>query len=85
MAEWLAHPYTQLGLYATIVGSLMYAMLDTCPDLAHVVGILSQYLSAPKSCHWEIVKRTLHYLKGTQEIQLTYHGTAVEISIDFHS
>jgi len=31
---------TQLVSYTTIVGSLMYAMLGSRPDLAHVVGIL---------------------------------------------
>jgi hypothetical protein len=75
---------TQLVSYATVVGSLMYAMLGTRPDLAHVVGILGRYSSAPKSCHWEIAKRALRYLKGTREMQLTYHGTAVDIGMDFH-
>jgi hypothetical protein len=75
---------TQLVSYATIVGSLMYAMLGTRPDLAYVVGILGRYSSAPKSCHWEIAKRALRYLKGTREMQLTYHETAVDIGMDFH-
>jgi hypothetical protein len=75
---------TQLVSYATIVGSLMYAMLGTSPDIAYVVGILSQYSSTPKSCHWEIAKRTLRYLKGTREMQLTYHGIAMDIGMDFH-
>ena len=75
---------TQLVSYATIVGSLMYAMLGTRPNLAHVIGILSRYSSAPKFCHWEIVKHALRYLEGTRGMQLTYHGTAVDIGMDFH-
>ena len=33
--------------YASAVGSLMYAMVCTRPDIAHVVGFLSRYMSKP--------------------------------------
>ena len=33
--------------YASAVGSLMYAMVCTRPDIAHVVGVVSRYLSHP--------------------------------------
>ena len=29
--------------YASTVGSLMYAQVCTCPDLAHVSGLLDRY------------------------------------------
>lgn len=75
---------TKLVSYATVVGSLMYAMLGTRPDLAHVVGILGRYSSAPKTCHWDIAKRALRYLKGTRDMQLIYQGTSINIGMDFH-
>ena len=31
--------------YASVVGSLMYAMVCTRPDIAHAVGIVSRYMS----------------------------------------
>jgi len=31
--------------YVSIVGSLMYAMVCTRPDIAHVIGIVSIFLS----------------------------------------
>ena len=31
--------------YASIVGSLMFAMVCTRPDIAHAVGVLSRYMS----------------------------------------
>ena len=34
-------------LYALSVGSLMYAMVYTRPDIAHVVGVVSRFLSNP--------------------------------------
>ena len=31
--------------YALVVGSLMYAMVCTRPDIAHAVGVVSRYMS----------------------------------------
>lgn len=33
--------------YASAVGSLMYAMVCTRPDIAHAVGVVSRFLSNP--------------------------------------
>ena len=43
--------------YASTVGSLMYAMVCTRPDIAHAVGVLSRYMSKPGKEDWTIVKR----------------------------
>jgi hypothetical protein len=43
--------------YASAVGSLMYAMVYTRPDIAHAMGVLSKYMSKPRKEHWKIVKR----------------------------
>ena len=42
--------------YASAVGSLMYAMVCTRPDIAHAVGIISRFLSNPGKEHWTAVK-----------------------------
>eukprot|EP00253_Pinus_taeda_P025815 PITA_25815 len=42
--------------YASEVSSLMYAMVCTRPDIAHVVGVLSNFMSKPRKEHWTIVK-----------------------------
>ena len=34
--------------YASTIGSLMYAMVCTRPDIAHVVGVISRYMSHPR-------------------------------------
>jgi len=41
-----------LELYESAVGSLMYAMLGTRPDLAYAVGLVSQFNHSPKREHW---------------------------------
>ncbi|KAL5863382.1 hypothetical protein ACOSQ3_000896 [Xanthoceras sorbifolium] len=51
--------------YASVVGSLMYAMVCTRPDIAHAVGVVSRFLSNPGKEHWTAVKWILRYLRGT--------------------
>ena len=58
--------------YASAVGSLMYAMVCTRPDIAHVVGVLSRFMSNPGKEHWTIVKRVFRYLRGTSDYGLCY-------------
>ena len=47
------------------VGSLMYLMLGTRPDLCFSIGVLSRYLDKPRKVHVIAVKRVLRYLRGT--------------------
>ena len=58
--------------YASAVGSIMYAMVATRPDLAYVVGVVSRYMSNLGKKHWEAVKHILRYLKLTTDAQLTF-------------
>ena len=58
--------------YASAVGSLMYAMVCTRPDIAHAVGVVSRFLSNPVKEHWEGVKWILRYLKGTSKMCLYF-------------
>nr|CAN80991.1 hypothetical protein VITISV_021529 [Vitis vinifera] len=39
--------------YASAIGSLMYAMVCTRPDIAHAMGVVSRFMSRPKKQHWE--------------------------------
>ena len=50
--------------YAIAVGSLML-MVYTRLDIAHVVGVLSRYMSKLGKEHWPTVKRVFRYLCGT--------------------
>ncbi|BBH04062.1 Toll-Interleukin-Resistance domain family protein [Prunus dulcis] len=53
--------------YASAIGSLMYAMVCTRPDIGHAVGVVSRFMSNPGKAHWEAVKWILRYLQGTSE------------------
>lgn len=60
--------------YASAIGSLMYAMVCTRPDIAHAVGVVSRFMSDPGREHWEAVKWLLRYLKGTSKLGLCFKG-----------
>ncbi|KAK4411888.1 Retrovirus-related Pol polyprotein from transposon TNT 1-94 [Sesamum angolense] len=74
--------------YASAVGSLMYAMMCTRPDLCFAVGMVSRYQSNPGPDHWVAVKRILRYLKGTTAIVYAkdpkYHGRTKHIDTRYH-
>ena len=58
--------------YVLAVGSLMYAMVCTRPDIAHAVGVVSRYMANPGKEHWEAVKWLLRYLRGTSSTSLCF-------------
>jgi hypothetical protein len=58
--------------YASEIGSLMYVMVFTRPNIAHALGFLSRYMSKPGKEHWTIVKRVFRYLHGTIIYGLCY-------------
>ena len=60
--------------YQSAVGSLMYAMLGTRPDIAFAVSVVSRYSSNPTPKHYRAVKRIFRYLRTIVHWQLTYKG-----------
>ena len=61
-------------LYATAIGSLMYAAIGTRLDISFAVQTLSQSTQNSGSEHWIAVKRVFRYLQGTSNLSLTYGG-----------
>eukprot|EP00253_Pinus_taeda_P030861 PITA_30861 len=51
--------------YRQLVGSLNF-LTTTRPDIVSVAGILSRFMHKPCEGHWNIAKRVIKYLKGTQ-------------------
>ena len=60
------------NLYRQIVGSLIYTMTGTRPDLCHIVTRLSQYMSKPTVATLSAAKHVLRYLKGTSSFSLKF-------------
>jgi len=71
--------------YASVVGSLMYAMVCTRLEIAHVVGVLSRFMLKLGKEHWTIVKRVFRYFRGTSDYGLFYEGRlGLDRMLDIH-
>jgi histone deacetylase 1/2 len=57
--------------YRIGVGALQYLTL-TRPDLCFSVNKVCQFLHAPTTSHWTVVKRILRYIHGTRTVGLTF-------------
>ena len=62
--------------YQSIVGSIMYIMLGSRPDICYAISYLSQYNSKAKHKQLLALKRLLRYLKQTSRYVLEYHSIA---------
>ena len=70
--------------YASAIGSIMYVMLctrpDVClaisfrPDVCLAISLAGRYQSNPGVDHWTTVKNILKYLKRTKDMFLFYGG-----------
>ena len=58
--------------YQSVVGSLMYAMLGTRPDIAYAESNVSQYAINPDAFLWTADKRIFRYVVGTPQRGLWY-------------
>ena len=61
------------GYYREIVGSLLWLSTRTRPDLAFAVNYHSRYSHVARAEHFQRLKWTLAYLKGTVDYGLVYH------------
>ena len=58
--------------YASAIGSIMYAMTCTRPDVAYALSMTSRHQATPGPEHWTAVKNILRYLKRTKNKFLIY-------------
>ena len=64
--------YMERVPYSSAVGSLMYAMICTRPDLSYAVSMVSRYMANPGKEHWKAVQWIFRYLKGTTDMCLHF-------------
>ncbi|KAI3827614.1 hypothetical protein L1987_01693 [Smallanthus sonchifolius] len=67
--------------YASTIGSIMYAMLCTRPDVSYALSMTSRYQQNPGESHWKAVKNILKYLRRTKDMFLIYGGLEEELAI----
>ena len=68
--------------YASAMGSIMYAMLCTRPDVSCALSLTSRYQSDPGEAHWIAVKNILKYLRRTKDAFLVYGGHEDELVVN---
>ena len=61
--------------YRKAVGSLMYLMVGTRPDLAYCICTLAKYVQTPTQLKWDAVKRVIRYVIHTKHLGLVFRGT----------
>ena len=64
--------------FQTIIGSLLYLMLGTRPDIAFAVTKLAQHAANPSKEHLDKALYICRYLAGTASYRLTYDGSTGE-------
>lgn len=62
------------------VGSIMYLMIGSRPDLAYAIQDVSQYLNSYDKSHWEAVKRNIRYIKGRSSYGLEFSGGSATLN-----
>lgn len=70
--------------YQQMVGTLMYAALGCCFDIAHAIQQFSQFLSNPGPTHLTAAQCVYQYLKGTCDHGLTFHANG-HVSFDAYA
>jgi hypothetical protein len=68
-------------LYASAIGSIMYAMLSTRTDVALALSLRSRYQSNPSMIHWTAVKSILRFLRRTKDMVLVYGGSNLDLDV----
>ena len=65
--------------YASIVDSIMYAMICMRSDMVYLLGVVSRYQSNPGENYWKVVKTILKYLRNTKDQWLVYGKTDLKL------
>ena len=58
--------------YRQVIGSLIYLMTNTRPDICYAVSVLSRFMQQPRELHWRFLKRLLRYIKTTCNYSIIY-------------
>ncbi|KAK9018928.1 hypothetical protein V6N11_033973 [Hibiscus sabdariffa] len=68
--------------YASAIGSIMYAMICTRPDLSYALSMTSRYQANPGEGHWTAVKNILKYLRRTKDTRMIHDRNQVSYCLN---
>ena len=58
--------------YASAIGSIIYAMLCTRPDVSYALSVTRRYQVNPGMKHWNAAMNILKFLRRTKDMFLIY-------------
>ncbi|XP_031254695.1 secreted RxLR effector protein 161-like [Pistacia vera] len=67
--------------YSNIIGSVMYAMIGTRPDLSFAISLLSRFMSNLGAKHWTALKWVIRYINNTHGVGLEYCNRGVSLDL----
>eukprot|EP00794_Sanderia_malayensis_P003868 gene3868-4411_t len=67
--------------YREAIGSLIYAMTSTRPDISWITSKLAQYSQSPTEDHWTAVKHVLRYMRGTLDQSLIFTKSESDLNL----
>jgi hypothetical protein len=59
-------------IYQSMIGSLLYAVTATRPDIAYAIGVLSRYNQDPSNEHMVALKGMFRYVNSTKDWRLRF-------------
>lgn len=68
-----------------VIGSLMYAMTSTRPDLAFAVGTLSRFVLNPGPDHEHALRHLLGYIAATTDLALVFPRNTPSTNLEAYS
>ena len=71
--------------YSSAVGSTIFTMVSTRPNISYAINILSRFMSNPGKEHWLGMKWLLRYLKGSSNLGLIYEKIGKSIWLQGYS
>jgi len=77
--EWGHKELDDITDYQAVVGSLIYTVLATRPDISYAVATFSRYNSWPFASHMTAAKRFLQYLKSAANFCLHFDRNGINI------
>ncbi|POM63921.1 Hypothetical protein PHPALM_20621, partial [Phytophthora palmivora] len=83
MTECSSEPTPQAK--SVVLGSLVYLVRGTRPDIAKAVRELSKFLSCYNKSHYKAAQRVLKYLKGTSTYGLIFDGKSKEVIYELYT
>ncbi len=69
---------TNIHRYQSIIGSLIFAIQKTRPDLVQTISLYSRFLAKPNLTYIGIVKGILRYLNSFTDLEITYYRDNAE-------